>query len=123
MTSVLQHVMTGLAKFLHLAFGAESHSRTSEHTVQDIRADLAACIVWRPRGPCMLVRCLQGTAWITMAGDRRDHVLQPGDRVVLHGRGLAALHAIGNASVHCSVTHIDSTTDWQACARPMKIGT
>lgn len=123
MTPGLQRLMTVAAKFLHQAYGAEKRSRTTEPTVQNIRADLEVCIVWWPRGPSMLVHCLQGTAWITMAGDRRDHVLRPGDRVVLHGRGLAALHAIGNASVHCSVTHIDSTTDWQACARPTKIET
>ncbi len=123
MPSVLQRLMTVVSKFLHLAFSAESRSRTTEHTVQDIRVDLSACIVWRPRGPCMLVRCLQGTAWITMAGDRRDHVLRPGDRIVLYGRGLAALHAIGSTSVHCSVTDIDSTMDGQTCARPAKVVT
>lgn len=115
--------MAVVTKLLRVGLGADKHSRTPESTVQDIRADLEACIVWRPRGPGMLVRCLQGTAWITMAGDSRDHVLRPGDRIVLHGRGLAALHAIGNAPVHCLVSDIDSTMDLQACARPMEMVT
>ena len=57
-----------------------------------------------------------------MAGDSRDHVLRPSDLIVLDGRGLAALHAIGEASVHCSVTDIDLIMDWQDCARSMEIG-
>lgn len=85
---------------------------------RSIWVDPDACTVWNPRGPCTLVRCLSGTAWITMAGDPRDYVLQPGEQILLRGQGLAAMQALGNARMHCSIC--ESATIAPACHIPAR---
>lgn len=47
-----------------------------------------------------LVACLSGAVWITIDGDRRDIVLEAGDRFTIDRQGLAVVCAIaGPASV------------------------
>lgn len=42
-----------------------------------------------------------------MAGDPRDYVLHPKEILMLRGRGLAALQAIGTAAVRCSISQTE----------------
>jgi len=100
MPLVLQRLLSVVAQFLCQGLG----NRTRSHAVRIIHAAPSTCIVWKPRRPYFVVRCIQGTAWITMAGDPRDHVLRTGDLLVLRGRGLTALQALGLVGVECAVS-------------------
>lgn len=46
-------------------------------------------------GPAPSVVAIDGTVWVTQAGDPRDHVLHPGERLALGGRGRVAIQALG----------------------------
>ena len=51
----------------------------------------------RKRGPA--VACLEGTLWITQAGDPRDHVLVAGEEFAINRRGDVLLEAVREARV------------------------
>lgn len=42
---------------------------------------------------------LCGRAWVTFQGDREDHLLAPGERIALNGRGQVVAAAIGNTEL------------------------
>lgn len=53
-----------------------------------------------PRGrSATIVRVERGTVLVTQEGDLEDHALEPGDEVVLAGRGLAVAWAFTRAAI------------------------
>lgn len=44
----------------------------------------------------MRLRCCAGVAWVTVAGDARDHILEAGQGVVLRSGGRLVVQALGN---------------------------
>ena len=74
-----------------------------------VQVPVHGCCAWKPATHLTWVRCLHGTAWVTMSGDLCDHVLRPGELVVLRGRGLAALQALGVADALCLINEPIST--------------
>jgi hypothetical protein len=50
-------------------------------------------------GMGLRVACLDGHAWITQSGDRRDIVLGPGEEFVLDHEGTALVMALPEASI------------------------
>lgn len=45
-------------------------------------------------GPAPSVTAVDGIIWVTQAGDSRDYIVHPGDRIVLDGRGRVAIQAM-----------------------------
>lgn len=50
------------------------------------------------------VRADRGTVLVTREGDREDHVLEPGDTLLVTGRGLVVAWAL--APAHLTVEHV-----------------
>jgi len=50
-------------------------------------------------GAGLTIASVRGTLWVTSTLDRRDLLLEAGDRVTLQGRGKAYVTAIGEAAV------------------------
>ena len=47
-------------------------------------------------GPVPSVTAVDGVIWVTQTGDIQDHILQPGERIMLTGRGRVAIQAMGH---------------------------
>ncbi|WP_242344655.1 DUF2917 domain-containing protein [Anaeromyxobacter terrae] len=58
----------------------------------------AAMRLWRG-GAATVVRVERGTVLVTQEGDLDDHVLEPGDELVLDGEGLAVAWAFTEAVI------------------------
>ena len=54
----------------------------------------------RKHGPA--VACLEGTVWITQAGDPRDHLLTAGEVFAVSRRGAVLVEAVRDARVQVS---------------------
>jgi hypothetical protein len=64
-----------------------------------------------PRGrSSTVVRVERGTVLVTQRGDREDHVLEPGDELVLEGGGLAVAWAFTAASISMRDALVGSET-------------
>jgi hypothetical protein len=57
----------------------------------------------RGRAATLVVRAVRGTVLVTQEDDLEDHVLEPGDELALHPRGLAVAWALTDAAI--SVRH------------------
>jgi hypothetical protein len=51
-----------------------------------------------PGAEGVFVSCVKGRLWLTRAGDKRDHILGPGDNIYLEDGVKTALMAFTNAS-------------------------
>ena len=66
-----------------------------------------------PRGrPVTTVRVERGTVLVTQQGDLEDHVLEPGDELVLVGGGLAVAWAFREAAI--SVHELVRIGSWRS---------
>lgn len=85
---------------IRFARANESHQpRAAAAPVTDMqlqRKDLYR-LQGRKRGPA--VACLEGTVWITQAGDPRDHVLVAGEKFAINRRGAVLVEAVREARV------------------------
>lgn len=46
-----------------------------------------------------VIRCVSGTIWVTQAGDSRDHILNPGQDVLIESPDVVVIQAFGPAVV------------------------
>jgi Protein of unknown function (DUF2917) len=107
-----QRLLSGTSDLYWRGFDAWSVTRANSPGMQIVQIPSQGSFAWRPSSHLTWVRCLQGTAWVTMAGDVRDHVLRPGESLTLRGRGLAALQALGVADAQCAINEPSHPAVW-----------
>jgi ferric-dicitrate binding protein FerR (iron transport regulator) len=101
------------AAWLARCIGAGELEEGTMRTREQTRATTSVDRAWQlaenttlrlPRGnQVTMVRVERGTVLVTQAGDRDDHVLEPGDALVLAGRGLAVAWAFTEATISVRV--------------------
>jgi len=53
----------------------------------------------RTARPGSTLFCATGVLWVTQAGDQRDYVLQPGEKMILTRRGKVLIEAMRDADL------------------------
>lgn len=101
-------------------------NRTTSSTIRETW-DLAENAVMRVsrRGIALVVRVERGTVLVTRQGDLEDHVLEPGDELVLPRGGLAVAWAFTEATISVrEAVRTGATLEpslWLAITRPLVV--
>ncbi len=70
-----------------------------ERIARTLTLDRDATLRLRPRAGGLLLRCRSGAMLATQEGDPLDHVLGPGDRLRVAGRGLVVVWALSQGEL------------------------
>ena len=63
-------------------------------------------LTFLPHGPAPHLAVERGSAWVTQAGDPRDHLVCPGRPLSLAAHGQVVVQALGNESVAITVVDL-----------------